>query len=264
MDPQDKRRRGNTVPLLSDEYLDGSLQVQDLGDNSPEGLVQNVSSADHTDTGKNPCLVHRKNVANDRPLMKIKRPTHVESSEKRRPVARLPRVPRNSRFLKTSPIKPNIFKNWWLEIGACFLFIISIGAVVVTLYPHQGKPLPKWPYRLSVNAVISIYVVILKSSILLVAAEGLGQLKWNWLERSRPLQDLVHFDNATRGPLGAVGLLWRLRARHLSSIGALISLLVLGLDPFMQQVIRYLDCKVPVDGINGKIPRTNVYQITDT
>lgn len=115
------------------------------------------------------------------------------------------------------------------------------------------------------NTVISIYVVILKSTILLVATEGIGQLKWKWLKRSRPLQDLVQYDDATRGPLGAFGLLWRLRLRHLlSSTGTLIILLVLVIDPFTQQVIRYYDCGVLVGGVNGAIPRTNVYLQRDT
>jgi len=47
-------------------------------------------------------------------------------------------------------------------------------AIIITLRPHQDKPLPQWPYNISVNSLISIYVVILKGAVLLVTAEGLG------------------------------------------------------------------------------------------
>lgn len=71
--------------------------------------------------------------------------------------------------------RAHYLKNWWLGIGACFLFISAMIAIVVTLLPHQGKPSPQWPYHISVNSLISIYVVILKATVLLVTAEGLGE-----------------------------------------------------------------------------------------
>jgi Protein of unknown function (DUF3176) len=53
---------------------------------------------------------------------------------------------------------------------------------------------------LTINTLISVYIVILKAALLLVAAEGLSQLKWTWFGVSRPLMDLVSFDDASRGP----------------------------------------------------------------
>ena len=58
-----------------------------------------------------------------------------------------------------------VFANWWLEIGACCLFIIALVAIFATLYPHQGKPQPQWPYGISVNSLIAIYVVVFKSAV---------------------------------------------------------------------------------------------------
>lgn len=154
----------------------------------------------------------------------------------------------------------HIWKNWWMEIGACVLGLVTLVAVIGTLQPHQGKPLPQWPYHISVNALISIYVLVLKAAILLVTTEGLGQLKWRRLQRDRPLDEFVKYDQATRGPLGALRLLWQLRLRHpLSSAGALIALVVLAIDPFAQQIIHYSDCSVPMADLQATIPRTNVY-----
>ena len=154
----------------------------------------------------------------------------------------------------------HVFKNWWMEIGACVLSLVALIAIVGTLQPHQGKPLPQWPYQVSVNTLISVYVVVLKVAILLVTAEGLGQLKWRGFQRDRPLDDLVKYDQATRGPLGALSLLWHLRLRHpLSSAGALIAVVVLAVDPFTQQIIHYYDCSVPMVGLQATVSRTNAH-----
>ena len=268
MEPQDGAEQENRMALLNDELSHRSLE-EGPDARSPEGSGQNVSSADCTSIRGTQFLIPRKPVAIS--SLRIRKQPHVNvqslGTGTSRGLAKTQRMPRNLRRFtaKICPFKSPIFKHWRLEIGACSLFLIILGAIIATLYPHQGKPLPKWPYRLSVNTVLSIYVVILKSTILLVAAEGLGQLKWRWLERSRPLHDLVQYDDATRGPLGAFSLLRRLRLRHaLSSIGALIILLVLVIDPFTQQVIDYYDCGVPVGGVNGTVPRTNVYLQRDT
>ena len=153
-----------------------------------------------------------------------------------------------------------ILGNWWVEIGACFLSLVALFTIVATLYPHQDKPLPQWPYHISVNSLIAIYVVILKAMILLVIAEGLSQLKWRRFAQDRPLDDLLRYDEASQGPWGAVRLLWRLRLQHpLSSIGAFITLFVLLTDPTTQQIIRFYDCNVFIDGSTASIPRTNFY-----
>lgn len=107
---------------------------------------------------------------------------------------------------------------------------------------------------------MSIYIVLLKAGILLVTAEGLGQLKWSWFTKDRPLKDIVKYDNASRGPSGALALIWRLRTRHiLASFGALITILALVVDPFAQQIVRYYDCTISVPDAIASIPRTNIY-----
>ena len=87
------------------------------------------------------------------------------------------KVPSHNAVGSALPVRrrAHLLRNWWLELGACFVFILALIAIVVTLRPHQGKPLPQWPYNISVNSLIAIYVVILKATVLLVTAEGLGK-----------------------------------------------------------------------------------------
>ena len=86
---------------------------------------------------------------------------------------------KTARSSVTDPVasrrRSHFMKHWWLEVAACVISILSLIAIIVTLQPHQNKPLPQWPYNISVNSLISVYVVVLKASALLVIAEGLGK-----------------------------------------------------------------------------------------
>lgn len=163
----------------------------------------------------------------------------------------------------TNAHKPTVgvFHDWWAEILCCLIIIAAMGAIIAIVYPHQNLPLPEWPYNISINSLLAVIVVAMKTAMLLVTAEGLSQLKWAWFKRRRPLQDLTRYDRASRGPWGSLLLLWTLRGRNIvASIGAFVTLAALAIDPFAQQVVRYYQCSIPVLGVNATIPRTNVYQ----
>lgn len=162
---------------------------------------------------------------------------------------------------RESPRHAHYMQNWWAETAATGLTLVAIVAIVVTLYLHEGKPLPQWPYSISINALISIYVTVMTAAIALVIAERLGQLKWTWFRRVRPLEDMTRFDSATRGQLGALQLLSRLRLHQhpLACLGALLTLVIMAIDPVAQLTIRYNDCNVPVAGLSATPPRTNLY-----
>lgn len=154
----------------------------------------------------------------------------------------------------------SVLKIWWPELSASLIFLIALLAILVTLYPHQNAPLPQWPYHISVNSLLSVYAVFLKGAILLVVSQALGQLKWTWFTSEHPLDDLVRYDEASRGALSSLKLLWRLRLQHpLASCGALISIILLAVDPFIQQTLSYYDCSVSIETEQANLPRTNFF-----
>lgn len=162
------------------------------------------------------------------------------------------------RWLNQNGGRFEFFRIWWLELLCCVLFVGSLAAVVITIYPYEGRPLPQWPYRLTINSLISVYIVILKAAMLLVAAEGLSQLKWTWFGQHHPLTDLLSFDNASRGPWGSLTLIWRLRGRQfVSRCGAFITVAALIIDPFAQQVISTYDCMLVDKSGRATLPCTN-------
>lgn len=127
---------------------------------------------------------------------------------------------------------------WFYEIGAIILSLLFMVAIIVLLSKIDGKPMSSWKLPLSPNTVIAIFSTLSKSAVLLVISECLSQLKWVYFEQgSQRLMDLQIFDDASRGPLGAIHLLVRIRWTAVAaSFGALLTLLALAQDAFYQEV----------------------------
>jgi len=258
------RPRPEQEPSLSSPSDESRLQLIKKASpaslNSLQQARNTIDTAEHIAAGIPQFFIPRKPVGSGRPVGGSQPIGSNENFGISHPVGRSQDSTLNLQPMEIRARRAHILKDWWLESGACFLLLGALVAVIATLYPHQGKPLPQWPYRISVNTLVSIHLAVLKGNVLLVTAEGLGQLKWRWLQNNRPLEDLSKYDQATRGPLGALILLWRLRQRlPLSSAGTLVALLILAVDPFTQQIIHYYDCSVSIDSLQGTIPRTNVY-----
>lgn len=62
--------------------------------------------------------------------------------------------------------------NWWLEILCLGIVVLSLIAIALTLSTQQGRPLPHWPYKISVNSLVAVYTVVLKAAMLLIITEG--------------------------------------------------------------------------------------------
>ncbi|RJE20239.1 hypothetical protein PHISCL_07417 [Aspergillus sclerotialis] len=126
--------------------------------------------------------------------------------------------------------------------ASCFIAIFGI------LLAYDQKESPSFPQGLTLNAIVSILSTGSKSSLIFVIGECIGQLKWMWFqgENKRPLNDLQSFDSASRGPFGSLLMCVQDRGRSLISIGALVTVLALAFDPFMQQVLSYPVRQVPV------------------
>jgi len=150
---------------------------------------------------------------------------------------------------------------WRYELGACIVALAALVAIVATLYTYRGRPLPQLPFGISINALISIYVVLMEGSLVTVMATGLGQLKWTWLESDRPLYDLEIFDQASRGSWGCLYLLWHIHFRQtVASLGAILTVAILASDPFTQQMIHYVGCSELMSNEPATVPRALYYE----
>jgi Protein of unknown function (DUF3176) len=61
------------------------------------------------------------------------------------------------------------------------------------------------------NAVISFLATISRTAIMLCISTVLSQGKWLWFKKERSLMDLQNIENASRGPLGSILMLFKFR-----------------------------------------------------
>ena len=94
---------------------------------------------------------------------------------------------------------------------------------------------------ITLNAIISILATASRVSLAFAISNTMGPIKWLWLKTSEPklLSDLQSLDSASRGPAGSLGLLSTHLRWSVASIGAIVTLLMLLFDPFVQQVVRF-------------------------
>ncbi|PHH92485.1 hypothetical protein CDD83_7233 [Cordyceps sp. RAO-2017] len=95
-----------------------------------------------------------------------------------------------------------------------------------------------------VIAIMTLVRVALGSIVESCICQG----AWIWVSKSHQirtrnrarLEDFKLFDEASRGFLGSLSLLWRLKGLHLSCIGALIIIVTHGFETFSQQMFVYV------------------------
>lgn len=154
--------------------------------------------------------------------------------------------------------------NWWPEVAALCLSFACTWAMVIVLQQYDGKEAPRLPFQLTLNAIISILATTSKVSLMYLVSNAFGQTKWVWFgKRSRNLLDAEIFDDASRGPLGALHLLSaRTRTSVLGSLGAILTLLALVYDPFVQQIVVVQPLYSP--STNAVLNRTAFFNISAT
>ncbi|KAH8671418.1 hypothetical protein BX600DRAFT_496126 [Xylariales sp. PMI_506] len=133
----------------------------------------------------------------------------------------------------------HLWKNSWaLEYMALALSIIDFFAIFALLMHFNELLTASWSAKLSINTVASILATGLKGTSLVATTSALGQLKWAWYSNSpQPLRDFETLDYASRGPLGALLLFWRLPLSILAYMGSLVILIGLVSDAAIQESI---------------------------
>ncbi|KAH9864229.1 hypothetical protein J1614_010163 [Plenodomus biglobosus] len=158
----------------------------------------------------------------------------------------------------------NIMEQWMLEIISWLISAICMSAIIAVLVVLRDKPTSKWPFDglgLTLNTFVSVLSRIAGAALLLPVAEALGQLKWSWFIKgnSKKMWDFEMFDNASRGPWGALLLLIHTRGKTIAALGALVTIFCLALDPFFQQVVAFPE-RWQLQAMNSSIPRAVRYE----
>ena len=128
---------------------------------------------------------------------------------------------------------------------------------------QDNKPLPQWPYRLTINTLIAVFSVLIRSASGLIAAQGISHIKWTRSRRPQTLHAFETHDEASQGPWGALVLLGNDLGRSISSLGALVTLSILFLEPFSQQIVSFQDCVRSHGRDVASILRSQYYDATE-
>jgi hypothetical protein len=108
----------------------------------------------------------------------------------------------------------SIIRSLILEILCLVLATASLLCIVALLRHQNNKQIPDWSlgrWGVTLNTVISIISVVFRASLLEPVAASISQFCWTRYTQSRPLDDVCYYDAASRGPLGSLKLLFRLR-----------------------------------------------------
>lgn len=106
--------------------------------------------------------------------------------------------------------------DWWLlECLSWILCILSIIAIIIILRIYDQKRLPQWPLSITINTAISVFATISQIAMLVPVVESLSQLKWIWFtKKPQCLTDFDTFDQASRGAIGSLLLMIKLRGMY--------------------------------------------------
>ncbi|KAJ2979845.1 hypothetical protein NUW58_g7097 [Xylaria curta] len=142
-----------------------------------------------------------------------------------------------------SPDNPNdqlqASARWTGEFATLVLSVLIEGALIGILVWMNGEPyFEKWKAPLSINTVVAILTTASKTALMHSVGSAIGQIKWvDYQAAPQKLSNFEIYDECSRGPGGAVRALFQL-PRSILVLGALVTLLGLGVDPFTQQVVQ--------------------------
>ncbi|EXJ92765.1 hypothetical protein A1O3_01317 [Capronia epimyces CBS 606.96] len=167
-------------------------------------------------------------------------PAPTDLTEKQRPPSKIYAPKEAGRWPRL------VADRWWLELGAALVSLGGIFSIFGVLMAYDQKPVPRLVKGITLNAVISFLATISRTSILMSVGTSLSQCKWLWFKKRRNLVDLQNMDNASRGPLGSVLMLFSFRGGVIAYLAAVVMVGALGFEPFVQQLLTIQDRVVPI------------------
>lgn len=112
--------------------------------------------------------------------------------------------------LRSRKRKPDFWAWEWMALLVSLCAVVGSG---ITLLHFDNKKIPKWSWRtngISVNSILSLLSTLSRGSLMLPLDECMGQLMWlRFAMKEQRLSDIRAYNEAVRGPLGALKLLMR-------------------------------------------------------
>ena len=123
--------------------------------------------------------------------------------------------------------------------------LCGLVAAAILLGTVNGKPLSSWAFPIAPNSLLSVFVTMSKTALLLVVSDCISQLKWLYFQHEpHRLHDIHTFNEASRGQWGSLEFLFNVKVKDAflgfksgaapAALGTLITIAALAVDPFAQ------------------------------
>ena len=148
-------------------------------------------------------------------------------------------------------------RPWSWEILSLAFASGILVAIIIILCHFNGQEIPQWPLRINLNTIIALLSTVFRASTLVAVSEIIGQLRWAWFRKPRPLFDMHQIDRAGYGALGAMRLLPKARENLSLLLGVIIVITSIAIGPFAQQSVRIITCERRLPDSRPSIPAVN-------
>ncbi|ORY00909.1 hypothetical protein BCR34DRAFT_102906 [Clohesyomyces aquaticus] len=159
-----------------------------------------------------------------------------------------PPAPHRRRSLSQSllPSREFIQNAWIAEVLTCIFSSSMFAIILLVMVSYNNKVYgdsfsvaqKDQMQRPTLFPILSLLSAIMRAAMLMPVATAINQLRWSWFKSSRRLIDIERFDDASRGILGSLRLLWIVRFGHFVAIGAALTVLALPIDAVIQSAIQ--------------------------
>lgn len=154
-------------------------------------------------------------------------------------------------------------KLWRLDILAILLAIGLVVGIFLLLDAYNGRQISTWTEPITLTAAAAILSAANAAALAKVASSVISQEKWAWfwsLEANPrvmgpPLKDMDRFDEASRGPWGAILLLKTGVKKPALLIPLVVTVFAVAMGPFVQQAVRPVQCEFEVEDDTATIPK---------
>ncbi|KAK3295021.1 uncharacterized protein B0H64DRAFT_200452 [Chaetomium fimeti] len=154
---------------------------------------------------------------------------------------------------------------WWWEIGALCISTICCGLLILFLANIDGMAVSLWSLWIQPSTAIAILAAFTKTSMMVPVVSCISQLKWrHFRTRHRPLSHLDLVDDASRGPWGALVVLFQLpRFSLVISMLALVTIINLGVEPSAQQLLDISARNSTLSNASAEVGIATEFNISD-
>jgi len=150
--------------------------------------------------------------------------------------------------------KRAFFFDWWDELLSMTIGVVCTALAIAILAYMQNRAQTDWKLPIQPNSLIAVFATLSRMAMIYPLSEFLGHLKWGYFASIKPLSMMHAFDVASRGPIGSIKFLWKCRASSLlGSCAALLTILLLAFQPFMQQSLNSSTRLVPIPSSRARV-----------